>query len=120
MYGKIINGTFCKAPNTFKTDNGQMITNFNIAEDLMVAYGFKPVIENKPEYNVSTQYLEMSSFEETETNITLNYDVIDKPELNTINSINALNSKVSDLESQIETTMLGLAEVYETILGGEQ
>ena len=120
MYGKIINDTFCKAPNTFKTDDGRIITNFNIAENLMVAYGFKPVIENKPEYNVSTQYLKMSSFEETETDITLNYDVIDKPESITINSINALNSKVSDLESQIETTMLGLTEVYETILGGEQ
>lgn len=119
MYGKIINGTFCKAPNYYKTDDGQIITNFNMSVDLMVAHGFKPIIENKPTYDTNTQCLKISNFEETETNIIITYAAIIKPELITINSVNALNTKVSDLSGDIDTVMLGLTEVYETMLGGE-
>ena len=80
MYGKIINGTFCKASNYYKTDDGQIITNFNMSVDLMTAHGFKPIIENKPTYDTSTQCLKIANFEETETNIIITYVAIIKPE----------------------------------------
>ena len=45
MLAIIINGVLSYAPTNYKTDNGQLIVNFNKNEDIMRKYGYKEVID---------------------------------------------------------------------------
>lgn len=64
MYGKLINNELSVAPKNY-TDEFNTILNFNTNEELMIKYGYKPVIESiKPDYPYTLSY------EENEDNIT--------------------------------------------------
>lgn len=73
MYGKLINGNIEYAPSNFKLNDGSIIVNFNKSIDLMVDHGFKNVIDNKPTYDISIEYITISNISETEKNIIINY-----------------------------------------------
>ena len=78
MFAKIINGVLYYAPVNYKTDLGQVIVNFNTNEEMMLQYGYKNVIDIKPDYNKETQYLKISGYTDNEDNITVEYEVVDK------------------------------------------
>ena len=75
MYGKIINGKLIFAPANYETSNGALITNFNTNEDLMKRYGFKKINGVEPEYDEERECLIVSSFEESENEIKVAYEV---------------------------------------------
>lgn len=79
MLAKIINGVLSYAPTNYKTDNGQLIVNFNKNEDIMRKYGYKEVIDISPTYDKDSQYIHVTSYTEDDTTITINYEVIDYP-----------------------------------------
>ena len=70
MYGKITEGVFEQAPKNYQDEN-TTICNFDLDEDLMREYGFKPVIEcEKP---VTDRYWEITyteNEEEIQENVT--------------------------------------------------
>ena len=70
MYGKITEGVFEQAPKNYQDEN-ITICNFDLDEDLMKEYGFKPVIEcEKP---VTDRYWEIAyteNEEEIQENVT--------------------------------------------------
>ena len=58
MYGKLIDGALEVAPKNYTTENNTIL-NFNLDEDLMREYGYKPVIESeKPDYPYTVSYEE--------------------------------------------------------------
>ena len=79
MFAKIINGVLHYAPVNYKTDLGHVIVNFNTNEEMMLQYGYKNVIGIKPDYNKETQYLKISGYTDNGDNITVEYEVVDKP-----------------------------------------
>lgn len=75
MYGKIVNGKLIFAPVNYETSNGALITNFNTNEDLMKRCGFKKINGVEPEYDEERECLIVSSFEESENEIKVAYEV---------------------------------------------
>ena len=69
MYGKLVNGELIMAPLELELDDGTIIYNFNKSISKMKEYGFKPIIDTKPFYNIETQYCELVSYQETATRI---------------------------------------------------
>ena len=67
MYAKLENNKLVYAPRNFKDEN--IILNFNKNTSLMKQYGFKEVIDNKPSYDNTTQYLSVSGYVENENNV---------------------------------------------------
>lgn len=55
--------------------DGEIIINFNKNEELMKAYGFKPIVDLVPEYNVATEYVVITGYEENEEKIIVVYEV---------------------------------------------
>lgn len=55
--------------------DGEIIINFNKNEELMKAYGFKPIVDLVPEYNVATEYVVITGYEENEEEIIVVYEV---------------------------------------------
>lgn len=76
-YGILINGKLEYAQNRYTTDDGKLIVNFDKNENLMKLYGFKPIIDVVPEYDGDSQYAVSSSYEETDDNIVINYEIKD-------------------------------------------
>ena len=73
MYAKLENNKLVYAPRNFKDEN--IILNFNKNTSLMKQYGFKEVIDIKPEYDNTTHYISVSGYVENENNIIINYVV---------------------------------------------
>lgn len=63
------------AKEYYITKDGEIIINFNKNEELMKAYGFKPIVDLVPEYNVATEYVVITGYEESEEEIIVNYEV---------------------------------------------
>lgn len=76
-YGILINNQLEYAQNRYTTDDGKLIVNFNKNETLMRLYGFKPIVDVIPEYDIESQYVVSSTFEETDECITVNYEIKD-------------------------------------------
>lgn len=101
MYGELVNGYLFYAPKNYKTVSGQIITNFNENEELMKKYGFKKIIDEKPEHDRFLQEAKVVSYEETEDTIIRKYIIVDKTP-----SQNSLESRVNALETEI--SLLGV------------
>lgn len=101
MYGELVNGYLYYAPKNYKTVSGEIIINFNENEELMKQYGFKKIIDEKPEHDRWLQSLKVASYEETEDAIIRKYVVVDK-----VVSQNSLEKRVNVLETEISS--LGL------------
>lgn len=78
MYAKLKEGTLSYAPINYELEDGRLIVNFNIAEELMREYGFKEVIDIPPTIDIKTQYLTIKDYSEDDINITVNYETNDK------------------------------------------
>lgn len=77
MYGKLIGEELIIAPPELELDDGTIIYNFNKSISKMKEYGFKPIIDTKPFYNVETQYCELVNYQETTTRIKYVWEVKD-------------------------------------------
>lgn len=77
MYGKLIGEELIIAPPELELDDGTIIYNFNKSIGKMKEYGFKPIIDTKPFYNVETQYCELVNYQETATRIKYVWEVKD-------------------------------------------
>lgn len=75
MYAKLINGVLQYAPKNFLTESGQYIANFNKNEDLMIKYGFKEVIDVRPDFDAKTQRPKIKGYRENESAIYIEYEV---------------------------------------------
>ena len=75
MYGKIINRELIYAPMNYKTSSGDLITNFNTNEDLMIQYGFKKINSIEPDYDKERECIVAKYFEEFEDEIKVEWEV---------------------------------------------
>ena len=64
LYGILINGVLKYAPKDYITTDQVVIENFNKNEKLLLDYGYKTVIDEKPNYNKDTQYLTLKCYTE--------------------------------------------------------
>ena len=77
MYGILLDGELIYAKEYFVCEDGKIIINFNSNEKLMMAYGFKVVIDELPLYNQETEYVVITGYTEKENVIIINYEVRD-------------------------------------------
>ena len=75
MYGILLDGELIYAKEYFVCEDGKIIINFNSNEKLMMAYGFKPVIDEIPSYDLETEYVVISGYTEKEKVIIVNYEI---------------------------------------------
>ena len=106
MYAKLENNKLVYAPRNFNTGEN-LILNFNKNISLMKKYGWKEVIDNKPSYNNTTQYLSINYYTENEDNIIINYVIneIEKKEPTLeekIELLEAENKKIKEVLAQLE------------------
>ena len=107
MYGKLENGTLIEAPINLELEDGTIIENFNKSIKLMTQYGFKPVIESKPVYNVRTQYCNLIDYSETGDTIRFNWEVVEiefsKEEIKNQETQKAMEMLNIDLQAQAQS-----------------
>ena len=74
LYGKIIDGKFKFAPDTYLSNDGNIVlSNFNTNQELMYEFGYKPVVEIYPETTLDLEMLKI--YEEKEDKIVVTYSV---------------------------------------------
>ena len=74
LYGKIIDGKFKFAPDTYLSNDGNIVlSNFNTNQELMHEFGYKPVVEIYPETTLDLEMLKI--YEEKEDKIVVTYSV---------------------------------------------
>ena len=106
MHGRLINGELEYAPINYKLDDGRIIMNFNKDEELMQKYGYKNVTHVIPDYDSTTQYIQISNYTETDENITVNYEVVNLP--TPIPTVAELSNRIVSIENELlqQTTIL--------------
>lgn len=106
MHGRLINGGLEYAPINYKLDDGRIIMNFNKDEELMQKYGYKNVTHVIPDYDSTTQYIQISNYTETDENITVNYEVVNLP--TPIPTVAELSNRIVSIENELlqQTTIL--------------
>lgn len=113
MFAKLNNGVLQYAPNSFKTNDGYIITNFNKNISLMREFGFKELIDVKPSYNLNSQYIYVEGYTETSDAITINYIIKDiesaSPLYERIEQLEKVNSYQDEL---INISLLATDEMY--------
>jgi hypothetical protein len=95
-YAKLENGKLSYAPLNFKTPTGSLIVNFNKSARMMEQYGFKQVIDEKPNYNAETHCAILRCYEETGDTIAIKYEVLEIPKEETTPTI---EERVASLEA---------------------
>lgn len=112
-FGKLKNGVLQYAPKNYISPNGNIIVNFDKNEELLRKYGYKRIINEKPDYNKETEYIIVSGYEETEDSIIINYEikeiVITKSIEEKMEELKEVNN-IQDI--LIDTTMLATDELY--------
>lgn len=115
MLAKLENGNLTYAPINLKLENGGIIVNFNKNIDLMKKYGYKEVIDIQPSYDVSTQYLTIEGYTETDTEIIVNYAINEI----VIDNTPTLEDRVKELEevnaiqdTLIDVSLLATDEIF--------
>lgn len=74
--------TLYYAPVNYKLEDGRIIANFNKSVKMMVRYGFKLVVEEMPEYNYNTHYIEINNCIEEDNCIRVIYIAVEIPKNN--------------------------------------
>lgn len=64
MYGRLENGVLEYAPSEYVDYEGNVIKDFNKSISLMRQYGYKPVVDIKPNYMYETQYCEFIGYDD--------------------------------------------------------
>ena len=98
MYAKLENNKLTYAPKNYKTPT-HLILNFDKNVKLMGQYGFKQVVDIKPEYDSMTQYLSVDGYTEDENAIVTNYTIHD---IELTPREPTLEDRVSKLEKVVE------------------
>lgn len=111
MYAKLENGQLTYVPKNYKTPT-HLILNFNKNVKLMEQYGFKEVVEVRPDYDYETQYLYEDNYTEDETHIYVNYVVKD---IEPIHQEPTLEERVEELEKVVEEQRVYIEEQREFI-----
>ena len=109
MLGKIIEGKLSYPPKNLKLDDGKLILNFNKNEELMRQYGYKDIIDVKPAYDETSQYLLITGYTDRDS-ITINYDVVDCEPEEPVVAIQEINTRVTALEKQVAEQSTILSE----------
>ena len=115
MYAKLNNGALEYAPTNYKLNDGRVIINFNKSVVLMKRYGFKEVIDEKPTYNVDTEYLIESGYTEQDETITIIYAV---KQMDMTEQELTIDEKIVNLQNVDTEHELALAELTEMVLNG--
>lgn len=99
LFAKLINGELEIAPHHYQ-DNDTYIMNFNECEELMIQFGYKPVVGDLPEYDFNTQDA-LISYKEERKCIRRYCEIIDKaiPQFE-VDDINEVEEKT---DKQYET-----------------
>ena len=117
MYAKLNNGALEYAPQNYKLNDGRTIVGFNKSIALMTRYGFKEVIDEKPNYNQETEYLVITGYTEQETTITIVYSI---KQMDLVEQELTIDEKIAQLKNVDTEHELALAELTDMILGGVQ
>ena len=117
MYAKLNNGVLEYAPQNYKLNDGRTIVGFNKSVALMTRYGFKEVIDEKPNYNQETEYLVIIGYTEQDTTITIVYAV---KQMDLVEQELTIDEKIEQLKNVDTEHELALAELTDMILGGVQ
>lgn len=100
-YAKVENGevTSTGLPLSSTRKNGDTVSNFNLLPDYVLREeGYFPIVENRPEYNQETEYVEFTGYTVGETEVTAGYIV--KPIIPTIPTP-TLEERVSSIEDML-------------------
>ena len=111
VYGKLSNGILRYAPKDYITIDQVVIENFNENEELLLEYGYKFIVDNKPEYNPETQYLTLQGYTELDESIICLYEVHDKPKEEP-----TLEEQISDLKTEIEILNDAMQELILSVM----
>lgn len=81
MYGKIVGETiYLGLPNTGILNDGRTVSGYNLLDkEILLAEGWQVVQEDKPDYDSSTQQLEIDKKEFMDGEIVVTYVAVDKP-----------------------------------------
>ena len=113
MYAKLNNGVLEYAPQNYKLNDGRTIVGFDKSVALMTRYGFKEVIDEKPNYNQETEYLIITGYTEQETTITIVYAV---KQMDLVEQELTIDEKILQLKQVDTQHEEALAELTEMIL----
>lgn len=72
-------GTLYYAPKTYILPDGRRITNFDRATPWLKKYGFKIVIDERPEHDYNTHYIQLDKYIEEDDCIRITYIVLEIP-----------------------------------------
>lgn len=107
MYGKLINGEIINAPEEMILEDGTIIKNFNRNISKMVEYGFKPVVDTKPGYDVHTQYCNFVGYVDTGAYVRFQWEIVDiefsEAEIQNQEAQKAMEMLNMDFASQVQT-----------------
>lgn len=117
MYAKLENNKLVYAPKNYDTGTN-LIINFDKNIDLMKKYNFKNVIDNKPDYDNSIQYLSVDRYTETDNDVMINYTINDiaiNYETILEDRIIKLEAIVTEQDEIINAAILAMNEMYLTL-----
>lgn len=100
MYGKLVNEELIIAPSELEFEDGTVIQHFNRNINKMKEFGFKPIVDSKPLYDVDTQYCELVGYQETFSRIKYVWKVKD---------IEISRSELSAQDTEKALEMLGVS-----------
>ena len=107
MYGKLIDGEIIHAPEEMILEDGTIIKNFNRNISKMIEYGFKPVVDTKPGYDVHTQYCNFVGYADTGAYVRYQWEVVDiefsEAEIQNQEAQKAMEMLNMDFASQVQT-----------------
>jgi hypothetical protein len=81
MYALVRNGEVIQASlPTSGVLNNKTVSNYHLLpESVLLAEGWLPLVENKPEYDADTQELRLTSYTVESDKVTVNYETVKKP-----------------------------------------
>lgn len=101
MYAKLIKDKLNYAPRNYNTGEN-LILNFNKNIQLMNQYGYKEVIDIKPNYDNSTHYLSVENYTENDENIVVNYKLNEIVANNEPTLEEQIREQVKEILAQLE------------------
>jgi len=108
-YAKVENGQVVRVglPTTGILQDGSTVANYNLLdESILRSEGWRPLTENKPEYNAETEYLEFVDYTVGEYEVIANYTV---KQIEPVIPVPTLEERLESAESAI----LALMEVLQ-------
>lgn len=117
-YAILNNGVLEYAPVNYKASSGNLIVNFNKNVTLMKKFGFKEVIDEKPTFDETTEYLIISSYTETEDNIQIIYTVKQMDIIEVETSIDKKIKSLENTDTEHEIAIAELCNMIDELIGG--